>query len=109
MKSNFWLYKCYPSRYQKDKSGIAETGFCGPFYFESPVSNLEVKKWIREHLGIKDTSHIEVKISLSEKRNESAYSTWKKQMNLELAQSQHTKSGARPGNLIVKWFSPLTN
>ena len=109
MKSNYWKFKIYKSRRQKDQNGAAKTGYCGPYFFEQPISNLEFKKWIRGVLGINDTSHIEAEISLSEKRNESAYSTWKKQMNLELAQSQHAKSGARSGNLIVKWLSPLTN
>ncbi len=86
------------------QDGNAKTGICGPYYFETPISFLEFKKWIRETLGINDTSHIEAMISVSEARNAMAYRTWQRQMNSELLQSQ--KHGARPGNLIVKWLKP---
>lgn len=108
MKSNFWLYKVFNSRRQKEQNGAAEGNFCGPFYFESPVNNLQVKKWIREHLGLRDTSHIEVKISLSDAKNARCLETYRKMLNRELAKenSRRAKSGARPGNLIVKWLKP---
>ena len=56
--SHFWKYKIYASERQRRQNGVTDSGSCGPFYFEQAVSNNEVKKWVREHLGIKDTSHI---------------------------------------------------
>ena len=108
MKSNFWSYKTYLSKRQRYQNGAAESGWNGPFFFENPVNNLEVKKWIREHLGIKDTSHIEVKISLSEKKNDIAIKSFQKSLNRELKSeiAGKSKSGARPGNLIVEWLKP---
>lgn len=108
MTSNFWLYKCYSSKRQRYQNGSSDGKFNGPFYFETPVSNLAVKKWIREHLGIKDTSHIEVKISLSEKKNNIAIKSFQKTLNRELQKelTGHKNGGARAGNLIVEWLKP---
>jgi hypothetical protein len=110
IKSNFWTYRIFNSKRQRYQNGKSEGNWTGPFFFESPANNLEVKKWIREHLGISDTSHIEVKVSLSEMRNNQAYSTWKKQKEKELNRELRSESNrvktpnARPGNLIVKWL-----
>ena len=113
MKSQYWKFRIYQSRRQLRQNGNAKTGYCGPYYFETPISFLEFKKWIRKTLGISDTSHIAAEVGLSEARNRQSYNTWKKQMERELnqelnkAKTEKAKTGkARPGNLIVKWLKP---
>lgn len=104
MKSHYWKYKSYQSRRQKDQNGKADTGTCGPYYFETPISNLEFKKWLRDTLGINDTNHIKAIVSESEFQNNKAFKTWQNQMNSEINPGK--KHGGKPGNLIVKWLAP---
>ena len=108
-KSHFWSYKIYSSRRQRRQNGAAETNWCGPFYFEEETDFLSVKKWIREHLGLNDTSHIDCRISRAEKRNSQAKKVHfdRKKIELEREAGLRGKStGARPGNLIVEWLKP---
>ncbi len=107
-KSQFWKYRVYNSRRQKEKNGKSngET-WCGPFYFEVSANNLEVKKWIRLHLGIKDTSHIQAAPSTSEAKNKLAYSTFCNQRQSDLNLQINGARKAKSGNLMVKWLSPI--
>ena len=107
MKSHYWKYKAFNSERQKRQKGVATTGTCGPYYFETPISNLEFKKWLRNTLGINDTSHIDAIVGESEFQNKRAFNTWQNQVNSEINPGK--KHGGRPGNLIVKWLSPMGN
>lgn len=104
MKSHYWKYRSYTSKRQRYQNGKADTGICGPYYFETPISNLEFKKWLRETLSINDTSHIKAIVSESEFQNNKAFKTWQNQMNSEINPGK--KSGGRPGNFVVKWLAP---
>ena len=109
--SHFWKYKIYKSERQKRQNGKAEGGCNGPFYFEQAVSNNEVKKWIREHLGVKDTSHILAYPSKGEKQNQVVLKAWEKAQIRLLRQEQKQNPaqgcyGAKSGNLVVKWLKP---
>lgn len=107
MKSHYWKYRCYSSKRQRYQGGKADTGTCGPYYFETPISNLEFKKWLRDTLGINDTSHIKAMVGESEFQNNKAFKTWQNQMNSEINSGK--KHGGRPGNFVVKWLSPMGN
>lgn len=107
-KSHFWTYKIYNSRRQRDKNGQSETRWCGPFYFNEPKNFLQVKGWVREHLGNSDTSHIELKISDSKPKNDGAYSTYYTQLKKELERRAKGmfKRRAVNRNFIIKWLAP---
>ena len=108
-KSHFWQYRIYNSRRQRRQNGAAETGWCGPFYFEEETDFLAVKKWIREHLGLDDTSHIDCRISKGEKRNLQAKKVHFDRKKIELEREaglRPKETGPRQGNFVVEWLRP---
>lgn len=115
--SQFWKYRIFTSKRQRNnfragekvESKFSKTIWCGPFAFCSKINELEFRKWIREHLGVK-TEHIECVVSDSEKQNKKSLNTLAFHLSTEIRRNTEKnilKNGARPGNLIIKWINPL--
>lgn len=115
--SQFWKYRIFTSKRQRNyfraggkvESKFSKTSWCGPFAFCSKINELEFRKWVREHLGVK-TEHIECSISESEPKNKFALKTLAFHLSMEIQRNTEKnirRHGAQPGNLIIKWLSPI--
>jgi len=116
--SQFWQYRIFTSKRKRNEfrfEGKSEkkynkTLWCGPFAFCGKINEIEFRKWIREHLGVK-TEHIECQVSESEFKNKLALNTLAfhltREINLQNKEYLWKTFRGRPGNLIIKWISPF--
>ena len=93
-RAQFWRYKLFTSKRQRrwditrkrwERAGISQghSNWTGPFYFDEPVDSNFVREWIRSHLGLNQTEHIGVKISLSIAKNSIAMNSHYKQLKIK--------------------------
>ncbi len=70
--SEFWNYKEFESRHfrHENNSSKVKDRKVGPFYFEQPVDSKGFRKYLRETLGVSNSEHLEVWISIDSSRNE---------------------------------------
>lgn len=70
--SEFWNYKEFESRHfrHENNSSKIKDRKVGPFYFEQPVDSKTFRKYLRETLGVSNSEHLEVWISINSKENE---------------------------------------
>lgn len=76
--SQFWNYREFESRHyrhEQNKSKIKDKKV-GPFYFEEPVDSKGFRKYLRETLGVSNSEHLEIEISLSVAHNERCKKTY---------------------------------
>ena len=85
MKSKFWVYKEFQSKHFRKKNTNQKSKWIGPQFFEAEISEVEYRKHLRDVLGIKNSEHLEVKISEHKSRNSLAQKTALGYLNREIS------------------------